>query len=172
MNIEELMQDAAKKENFMIREGGAPQDEVLALERYYKITLPSDYRDFLLKFGFVAWFGDYICGLVSEETRFGKTFNVYKKTDYYQDFYDRAEFESVPTDGVIINQYDGGGYYFLFSQESERAGEVGLFLTETYGQEVSKFKSFTDYLSYLVTGSPDPEPVDVDYDKIMNIIED
>jgi len=34
---------------------------------------------------------------------------------------------------VIIGTYDDGGYYFLFSQESERAGEVGLFLTETYG---------------------------------------
>jgi len=172
MSIEVLMQDAAKKENFMVREGGAAQDEILALEKYYKITLPNDYRDFLLKFGFVAWFGDYICGLVSEETRFGKTFSVYKKTDYYQDFYNRAEFKSVPTDGVIINKYDGGGYYFLFSQESERAGEVGLFLTETYGQEVSKFKSFTDYLSFLVTGTPDPESIEVDYDKIMDIIED
>jgi hypothetical protein len=61
---------------------------------------------------------------------------------------------------------------FLFSQESERAGEVGLFLTETYGQEVSKFNTFTDFLSFLVTGTPDPELVDVDYDEIVDIIED
>ncbi|MBB1282575.1 hypothetical protein [Pseudoalteromonas sp. SR41-1] len=73
---------------------------------------------------------------------------------------------------MIIGTYDGGGYYFLFSQESERAGEVGLFLTETYGQEVSKFNTFTDYLSFLVTHTPEPELVDVDYDKIMNIIKD
>ena len=172
MNIEKLMQGASNKENFMVREGGAPQEEVLALEKYYKITLPDDYKNFLHKFGFVAWFGDYICGLVEEKTKFGKTLNVYKKTDYYHDFYNRTEFKSVPTSGVVINKYDGGGYYFLFSQESERAGEVGLFLTETYGQEVSKFKSFTDYLSFLVTGAPDPEPVNVDYDRIMDIIED
>jgi len=172
MNIEILMKAASSKENFMIREGGVSEEEIIALETCYKITLPNDYREFLHKFGFVAWFGDYVCGLVEENARLSKSCNVYRKTDYYRDFYNRAEYQSVPTDGVIINQYDGGGYYFLFSQESERAGEVGLFLTETYGQEVSKFNTFTDYLSFLITGTPDPEPVGVDYDKIMNIIED
>ncbi|MEL0635038.1 hypothetical protein V6237_20000, partial [Pseudoalteromonas carrageenovora] len=66
--------------------------------------------------------------------------------------------------------YDGGGYYFLFSDVSERAAEVGLFLTETYGQEESIFNTFTDFLSFLVTGTPDPELEDVDYDKIMDIL--
>lgn len=172
MNIEVLMKAAASKENFMIREGGASEAEIIALEQCYKITLPSDYREFLHKFGFVAWFGDYVCGLVEENARLSKSCNVYRKTDYYRDVYNRADFQPVPTNGVIINQYDGGGYYFLFSQESKRAGEVGLFLTETYGQEVSKFNTFTDYLSFVVTDSPDPEPVRVDYDKIMDIIED
>ncbi|MEM5514810.1 SMI1/KNR4 family protein [Pseudoalteromonas sp. AS84] len=166
------MKAASSKENFMFREGGASEEEIIALETCYNITLPNDYREFLHKFGFVAWFGDYVCGLVEENARLSKSCNVYRKTDYYRDFYNRAEFQSVPTDGVIINQYDGGGYYFLFSQESERAGEVGLFLTETYGQEVSKFNTFIDYLSFLINDTPDPESVDVDYDKIMDIIED
>ncbi len=99
--------------------------------------------------------------------------DVIGATEYYHQRYDnKDEYQSVPQHGLVINSYDGGGYYFLFSEESERAGEVGLFLTETYGQEESKFNTFTDFLTFLVTGTPDPELVDVDYDKIMDIIED
>ncbi|MFK3863687.1 SMI1/KNR4 family protein [Pseudoalteromonas rhizosphaerae] len=161
-----------KKQNFMSRVGGAEEQEIIDLQSYYKITLLDDYKHFLKSFGFCAWFGDYICGLPEESFRFKKSLSVYNKTNYFIDFYKEHELQAVSKRGVIINKYDGGGYYFLFSKESGRAGEVGLFLTETYGQEVSKFKSFTDYLSFLVTGTPDPDPVDVDYDKIIDIIED
>jgi len=171
MNIQEIMLLASKNQNYMSREGGALEEDILGLENYYNITLPDDYRFFLKKFGFALWFGDYICGLVEENTKFGKTLNVYLKTDYYHKLYDsNIEFQSVPRTGVIVNKYDGGGYYFLFSKDSDRAGEVGLFLTETFGQEVSSFASFTDYLSYIVTGIPEPVLVQVDYDKINNII--
>jgi len=172
MVIQKLMNEASKKKNFMTRKGGALDEEIIALETHYKITLPDDYKEFLQKFGFALWFGDYICGLVEENTKFGKTLNVYRKTDYYHDFYDNApEYQSVSNKGLIVNKYDGGGYYFLFSKESERAGEVGLFLTETFGQEDSTFASFTDYLSHSVTGSPKPVLANVDYDKINDILD-
>ncbi|WOC28319.1 SMI1/KNR4 family protein [Pseudoalteromonas sp. N1230-9] len=170
--IERLISQAASKKNFTQR-GNVANEEVRELETELSITLPSDFKYFLLNYGYCFWFGEVICGLVGENKRYEKLCGIIRKNTYYQGLYnDDPAYQSVPSEGIVIGTYDGGGYYFLFSQESERAGEVGLFLTETYGQEVSKFKSFTDYLSYLVTGSPDPEPVDVDYDKIMNIIED
>ncbi|WP_166113520.1 SMI1/KNR4 family protein [Pseudoalteromonas sp. Z9A5] len=179
--ITNIMSLAEKLENFRCRRGGAPQVQIKGLEEKFKITLPESYKTFLEQYGFCLWFGDTVKGLVPLEDEYEgdedeedfKDDDVIRATEYYHQQYDNEdEYQSVPEHGLVINSYDGGGYYFLFSEESERAGEVGLFLTETYGQEESKFESFTDYLSFLVTGTPDPELADVDYDKIMDIIED
>lgn len=170
--LETIMSQAASKQNFTQR-GSVGNEEIKKLETIQSITLPDDYKYFLSSYGYCFWFGEVICGLVGENKRYEKLCSAVRKTTYYHDLYNNnPKYQSVTSDGIVIGTYDGGGYYFLFSHESERAGEVGLFLTETYGQEVSKFKSFTDYLSFLVTGAPDPEPVDVDYDRIMDIIED
>ena len=170
--LEIIMSKAASMKNFTQR-GNVANEEIKNLETEQNITLPNDYKYFLSNYGYCFWFGEVICGLVGENKRYEKLCSIVRKNTYYHDLYNNdPAYQSVADDGVIIGTYDGGGYYFLFSQESERAGEVGLFLTETYGQEVSKFKSFTGYLSFLVTGSPAPEPVDVDYDKIIDIIED
>ena len=170
--LETIMSQAASKQNFTQR-GSVGNEEIKKLETIQSITLPDDYKYFLSSYGYCFWFGEVICGLVGENKRYEKLCSAVRKTTYYHDLYNNdPKYQSVTSDGIVIGTYDGGGYYFLFSQESERAGEVGLFLTETYGQEVSKFKSFTDYLSFLVTGTPEPEPVEVDYDEIMNIIED
>ena len=173
-NLMAIMSKAAEKENFMCRKGGAKEFEVNELEDSFSITLPADYKFYLLEYGYTVWFGEIICGFVDKGAMFEGDADLIPVTQYYKELYNNKNYFSVPYEGVVIGSYDGGGYYFLFSQESERAGEVGLFLTETYGQEVSKFKSFTDYLSFLVTGTPAPESVDVDYDKIIeiDIIED
>ena len=172
-NLTAIMDKAAEKENFTSRQGGAEEFEIKELEDSFNITLPEDYKFYLLTYGYTVWFGEIICGFVDKGAMFEEDADVIPITKYYRKLYnDDKNYSFVPSEGVVIGSYDGGGYYFLFSQESERAGEVGLFLTETYGQEVSKFKSFTDYLSFLVTGSPDPAPVNVDYDKIMELIED
>ena len=167
-----LIGEAKLLKNYDDRAGGASDEEIASLEMDFGITLPNDYKYFLSNFGFASWFGGGVQGLPDDNYRFKKYSAVNLNTIHHVKSYEKENYLPVPKFGLVINTYDGGGYYFLFSKESERAGEVGLFLTETYGQEVSKFKSFTDYLSFLVTGAPDPEPVDVDYDKIMDIIED
>ena len=170
--IEPIIGKAKKNKNYMQR-GAVSSEEISALESQLKIVLPKDYKYFIKHYGYCFWFGGVVSGLVGENKRYEKLCCAIRKTKYYHDLYDHdSSYLSVPQQGLVIGKWAGGGYYFLFSQESERAGEVGLFLTETYGEEVSKFKSFTDYLSFLVTGTPDPELVDVDYDKIMDIIED
>ena len=174
-DITSIMAQAQQIKNFRCRKGGAPREQIKGLEEKFKITLPESYKFFLEQYGFCLWLGDSVQGLVplDEDYEDYEEDDVIGATEYYHQRYDnKDEYQSVPQHGLVINSYDGGGYYFLFSQESERAGEVGLFLTETYGQEVSKFNTFTDFLSFLVTGTPDPELVDVDYDEIMDIIED
>jgi len=170
--LENIMSKAKKKKNFTQR-GEVSNEEIIKFETEQNITLPSDYRYFISRFGYCFWFGEVICGLVGENKRYEKLCSIIRKDNYFRQLYKNdSSYQSLKSDGVVIGTYDGGGYYFLFSQESERAGEVGLFLTETYGQEVSKFNTFTDFLSFLVTHTPEPELVDVDYDKIMNIIKD
>ena len=180
--ITNIMSLAEKLENFECRKKkGALQLQIENLEIEFGITLPEPYKFFLGQYGFCLWFGGSVKGLVPLEDEYEgdedeedfKDDDVIRATKYYHQRYDnKDEYQSVPEHGLVIKSYSGGGYYFLFSEESERAGEVGLFLTETYGQEESKFNSFTDFLSFLVTGTPDPELVDVDYDEIMDIIED
>ncbi|QFU06558.1 SMI1 / KNR4 family protein (plasmid) [Pseudoalteromonas sp. THAF3] len=169
--IEDIVEKAKNKKNFT-QGDGASSKEISDLESDLAITLPDDYKEFLMHIGYCFWFGGVACGLVGENKRYEKLCSVMIKNSYYREFYGQDDsYSPVPEEGLVIGKWSGGGYYFLFSEESQRSGEVGLFLTETYGQEVSKFKSFTDYFSFLVTGSPDPEPVDVDYDKLIDIIE-
>lgn len=165
--IDAIIGKAKKNKNYMQR-GSASSEEISALESQLKIVLPKDYKYFIKHYGYCFWFGGVVSGLVGENKRYEKLCCVIRKTKYYHELYDHdSAYLSVPQQGLVVGKWAGGGYYFLFSQASKRAGEVGLFLTETYGQEVSKFKSFTDYLSFLVTGTPDPEAVEVDYDKIV-----
>ena len=46
-------------------------------------------------------------------------------------------------------EYGGGGYYMLFSDDSFRKGQVGLFLDETFYEEAQTWDSleafFEDY---------------------------
>lgn len=151
-----LLNEVEKLKNFTYRHGGASVSEINSLEKLFNITLPEDYRKFLEMYGYGVWFGDGINGLTDKGSIFEEDSSVEVNTKYYHDLYDNdPKFKAVPKQGVVINRYSGGGYYFLFSKESSRSGEVGLFLTETWGKEVEKFNSFTDYLSYLVKGEPD-----------------
>ena len=169
--IIKIVKHAQKIKNFECRKGGASLLEIGNLEKKFKISLPESYKYFLEQYGFILWFGDNVLGLVPLDEEYEEEDVIRATENYHQRYDNKDEYQSVPRHGVVINSYDGGGYYFLFSLESDRAGEVGLFLTETFGQEVSSFNSFTDYLSFLVTGSPDPIPAAVDYDKINEILD-
>lgn len=167
------MQLASENENFEMRVGQIYNHELESLETIIGQSLSGDYRYFLKKYGFALWFGGSIPGLADHKSDdYDEEDDVLETHRYYKELYNKDDYQPVQTDGLAINSYSGGGYYFLFSESSPRAGQVGLFLTETYGQEVSKFRSFTDYLSFLVTDSPEPELVDVDYKRILDIIED
>lgn len=123
MNINTLVDEASKKTEFYEpSRWGAEEQEIIDLQSYYKITLLDDYKHFLKSFCFCAWFGDYICGLPEESFRFKKSLSVYNKTNYFIDFYKEHELQAVSKRGVIINKYDGGGYYFYF--QKSRAVQV------------------------------------------------
>ena len=67
--------------------------------------------------------------LVGENKRHEKLCSTIRKGNHFRQLYKNdSSYQSVKSNGVVIGTYDGGGYYFLFSQESERVGEVGLFL--------------------------------------------
>lgn len=164
------MSVARTLKNFQCREGGASEAEISSLEAALSITLPNDFRYFLRAYGYGMWFGGGPLGIPHEDFRFKKYKDAKIITSYFRELFHAKNYQKVPKHGLVVNKYDGGGYYFLFSKESERAGEVGLFLTEVFGQQVAKFICFTDYLSFLITGSPEPELVSVDYEKVNDIL--
>ena len=59
-------------------------------------------------------------------------------------------FEKIPNNGCVLEHYGGGGYYFMFSNESGRAGQVVLFLDELYGKEALSWATFGDFLEYML----------------------
>ncbi|WP_163133848.1 SMI1/KNR4 family protein [Agarivorans sp. Alg241-V36] len=180
LDIDKILEKAAGIENYRYRQGGALESEIALLEKYLGASLPDEYRSFLERYGFAAWFGDAVEGLPENGTRDYRMRNALKTTKYYREKFDAPDYQPVPQYGLVVNRYGGGGYYFLFSKESERAGEVGLFLTETFGQEVSTYDNFTDFLLYLVAKDADevhpelealvkePSLVEVDYSFLDN----
>ena len=61
-----------------------------------------------------------------------------------------GDFEKIPKEGCVLENY-GGGCYFLFSKESDRSGQVALFLDEVFGKEAQSWATFEDFLDYMLS---------------------
>ncbi|WP_018693036.1 SMI1/KNR4 family protein [Algicola sagamiensis] len=156
--IDDLISQAKDKKNYRYREGGTPDCEILDVEKVLNVQLPMDYKYFLSKYGYILWFGEYVVGTSDPEDLFAEDVDVIRRTQYYRAFYDEDQrYQSVPENGVVVSPYDGGGYYLLYTEGTENAGKVGLFLTENWGKEVQRFHSFADFVSFLLNGTPQPE---------------
>lgn len=173
MNIDELMtlaKNDKEKEPFFCREGGATEEEILNVEKSLCVELPAEYRYFLSNYGVVLWLGNIIRGIsaksyegTSSKERLyritasaGDLLDTLKDRERYKNYASDNGFYLVPENGVILELEGGGGYYFLFCKGSLRSGQVAWFLNEIKGKEYAHWMSFTDFIAYLLTGSPDP----------------
>jgi hypothetical protein len=171
MNIDELMILAKnEQESFFCREGGAPEDEILMVEKALCVELPDDYRYFLGNYGAVIWFGEIIRGISAKSyegtpdaeriyrvvARRGDLLDTLKDREKYKIYASDNGFDLVPENGVILGLEGGGGYYFLFCKGSPRSGQVAWFSNEIKGKEYAYWQSFADFIAYLLTGNPDP----------------
>ena len=110
------------------------------------LQFPEPYIAFLSCFGYASWFGHSIYGYSDDED-----YQVVAYTHELRNYDYPSDFQKIRVDGCVIESYGGGGYFFLFSKESERSGQVALFLDELYGQEAQSWECFEKFLEYMIS---------------------
>ena len=141
-DIEELVDQLSKKEGFHT-EGSQDLSRINEVETCLDISFTDDYKYLLQKWGFLEWFGHSVYGISSDEEC-----DTLYVTQYLRSKEWPSNFKPIDLSGNVIEMYSGGGYYFLFSKDSSRAGEVALFVDELFGREVESWSSFVEYLHY------------------------
>ena len=140
MDFTNLLTKLTLKENFA---HGLPQSEgqIHDLETKLNVQFPQSYKDFLRRYGYMSWLGGEIYGPSDDEycdllirNKEAREINLPK------------DFFSLHKDAFVIKGYLGGGYYMIFSADSPRAGQVGLFLGETAYHEEQTWDSFEAFL--------------------------
>lgn len=121
---------------------GATDEEIRSVERTLDVALPSEYRDFLSRCGYAFWFGISIFGVAPSSDD-----SVIHWTEKARGEKLPGAFAPRPHDAVVVHDYGGGGYYFLFDSRSPRAGEVVLLADETLGSEVQRYPNFWTFLA-------------------------
>lgn len=140
MDIIEILKKIESNEDFECGEG-LDDAGIQSLEKELGMSFPDSYKVFLKKYGYMSWFGDTLCGYSSDN--FSNVIYANKKLrarELPEDFF------PYPEDAFLIKRYAGGGDYMLFEKGSERSGQVGLFLDETFNQEVETWDSFESFL--------------------------
>ena len=126
---------------------GALNDaSIYEMESELKITFPESYKTFLKKYGYLEWFGHAIYGY-----SYDADYHTVMSTIELREDEVLIDFKSVSKNGCVLENYSGGGYYFLFSRESDRSGEVALFLDELFGNEAQSWATFEDFLNYMLS---------------------
>lgn len=122
--------------------------EVRKIERKLGLTFPLDYKYFLKKYGYFASNGPDILGAGCDPD-----YDEYYSMEFFT-LDDRncdlpSFFKPRPTHTVVVGAYGGGGHFFLYCEESKKAGCVELLLDELGGKADTKsWKSFTEFLSH------------------------
>lgn len=156
--IDELIDQARDEGGFECRESEVSDVEIEQLEKTLSISLPDDYRYYLKTYGAIEWDNGIVPGLPDENDELREYKDLYTRNESYRkDYASRERFKNVPDTGLIIDKYDGGGYYFLYCKGHEREGQVAWHLDENWGNENAYWESFTDFLSYLVTNEPNAD---------------
>tara|TARA_R110002072_G_scaffold33030_9_gene100276 strand:+ start:27705 stop:28145 length:441 start_codon:yes stop_codon:yes gene_type:complete len=145
MNLENTLDKFKEKPGFECY-GSLNESEIKGMESALGVSFPEAYKVFLRKYGYVEWFGHTIYGFSEDED-----YHVVLCTAELRDDDIPDDFARISSDGCVLENYGGGGYYFLFSNESERHGQVALYLDELYGKEAQAWSSFEDFLEYMLS---------------------
>lgn len=143
-NLVSTLDKFKEKEGFECH-GKLNGESIHEMEKELGISFPEPYKIFLKKYGYVEWFGHTIYGYSEDEDYYTvECTNELRKDDIPSDF------QRIPKHGCVLENYGGGGYYFLFSSESERSGQVALYLDELFGKEAQSWVTFEAFLEYML----------------------
>lgn len=137
INIVEILKN---KDEFECGEG-QNEEQIAMLETKLQVIFPKSYRWIVKQYGYMAWSDGIILGPSNISHYDLMTINEYARSEELP-----KDFAKLPSDAFVIDRYPGGGYYMLFSADSPRAGQVGLFLDETFNHEEQTWDSLEAFL--------------------------
>ncbi len=141
VDLEEIVIELKNKPGYMSLGRSVMDDEIVMLEQDLTITFPSQYKYFLKNYGYVEWFGLSIFGISDD-----KYYSTKNRTSALRNLKTPNGFNPAPTVGNVIEHFGGGGFYFLFAEESEKHGQVSLFTDEDFWNEGETWTSFAAFL--------------------------
>ena len=151
MSLDELYEVLKRKRGFRAGDPASPL-EIEQIERGLGITLVEEYKDFLRRFGYARWFGHAIYGVYLPGNSSAPSYDydtvrwtLQARSELLPDV-----IAPLPRDANILDRYDAGGYYILFSHESSKAGSVALIDHEQQGQVSQEWSSFEEFVRWLV----------------------
>jgi len=121
--------------------------EIEKAERALGTHFPAEYRDLVQSVGFVEWDSNVIVG-VADDPEMDTALLTRQLSDLFESV-KRPGASRIPSEGNVIMEYGGGGYYFLYGTESNRSGEVILFAVDE-GEEVESWSTFSAFLNSLM----------------------
>ncbi|KZN34357.1 hypothetical protein N480_22400 [Pseudoalteromonas luteoviolacea S2607] len=143
-NLDNVLKSFSSKDGFRCH-GELDSTLIASMESDLGIAFPEEYKKFLMQYGYIEWFGHTIYGYATDED-----YHTVLCTKELREDELPHNFKRIPNEGCVLESYGGGGYYFLYSEESEKAGRVSLFLDELYGQEAHSWGSFGEFLEYML----------------------
>lgn len=126
--------------------GPLSEEKIIEMEKKLEIYFPENYKEFLRRYGYVEWFGHAIYGYSEHEEYCTVLCTLELRESKVPD-----DFERISKEGCVLETYSGGGYYFLFSNDSARSGQVALFIDELFGREAKSWETFEAFLEYMLS---------------------
>ncbi|MBK8073766.1 MAG: SMI1/KNR4 family protein [Ramlibacter sp.] len=126
-----------------------PPAAVKAIEIALRTELPDSYRELVLEHGFVRWFGVSIFGIDPDE----EESTVVRTLEERANLSDSQSFACMPERGNFIAEIFGGGFCFLYGNNSDRAGQVAAHAPDDEYREVQYWRSIEDYFEFVAVRS-------------------
>ncbi len=140
MELAEIFNKLAEKEGF--EHGEAQGDKSISeAEKALNISFPEEYKQFLRRFGYASWNGGRLYG-ISKNLRSNI---VHKNKLIRETVFQPEEYRKLPEDAFLIEDY-GDAFFMLFGNDSNRKGQVGLYLSEKSSWEEKNWASFKVFL--------------------------
>ena len=149
MPIPEAIQDLLESRKNFLATGAATEEQVRDLEAQLRVSIPDQYRDFLLRFGSVLWFGHAIFGIGSGP--FGPTCDLaaVRATLRARAREVPPGFTPVPQQAVVVERYGGGGFFCLDCSSGAGSDKVLLAEDDRMGAIVQVWPDFHSWVKWL-----------------------
>lgn len=147
MNLDNFSKYAKEKDLFETLDRVVESSDIINLEKELNITLTETYKNLILRVGWIGWFGESIFG-ICDDKQDSAVLRTKSQMELHRKF--ANQLPPMPENGNIIAEIFGGGFCFLYSMESKRAGQISAHAPDEQYREVQYWDSLEDYFDYLI----------------------